>query len=370
MQEKNTQIIDNYLEYLIPTVSKFNSKKINNILNRLEHRHIAIKHKDLTYPEKDIIIIDEIKQEGNPLVKILSTKNINAINIIEEFEYESDYVHSTIFKTDKLEKKDLLKCLEDKKIPKFSLKKDEPETLTNSIDFPSYYIPETNDNIILLKFSMKWEYTAPFFESVKIKFPIILVIDIENSILEIRFNRLPLSIATDNIEFYRKICDNSMDWISNNLDISTKPFELINIVDYIYKNEKAIKTAMHIKRSTGGEAQLNMSSGDTMPILDELRDLISENEKMFSSSLEIKELLEAFIKEIEEDSSYEWVALEWSPSKLKKDRIKVKFLYDYLGSGVSLLFHFSGIIGMEKMEYVREQLCSAEKQLNDDNPGE
>lgn len=362
--------INDYLDYLIPTVAKFNSRKVTNILNRLEHHHVAIKTKDLTFPETDIIIIDEITTEGNSLSKVLNTKNMRAINIIEEFEYQSDYVHSAMFKTDKLNKEDLLKSLEAKGVPLFSLNKSIPETLTNSIDFPSYYIPDNNDNIILLKFSMKWDYTVPFFESAKLKFPIILVIDIENSALEIRFNRLPLSIANDNIEFYRKICDNSTSWIKNNLNISTRPFELINIVDYIYKNEQAVKTAMHIKRSSGGEAQLNMSSGDTMPILDELRDLISENEEMFSDAAEIKELLEAFIKEIEDDSSYEWVALEWDPSGKKKDRIKVKFLYDYLGPEVSLLFHFSGRIGMEKMEYVREQLCSAEGQFNSSNSGE
>ncbi len=114
---------------------------------------------------------------------------------------------------------------------------------------------------------------------------------------------------------------------------------------------------------SGAAATLVSSETDSviLPILGELKQLMKENDEMFSSSPEIKDLLETFVKDTEVWAEFPWVTLIWNHNhKYKNRRIQVKFVLDR--NDYTLLnyyWHMNGRSGMnDVVEYLLKKFSS------------
>ena len=88
-----------------------------------------------------------------------------------------------------------------------------------------------------------------------------------------------------------------------------------------------------------------------MPFLGELRELIEENEELFSESQEIKQLLLQYLNEKEATASYPYIYVKWIKPVETLSYI-VKITFDYFEGKYTLLQHITGNckdLGMERM---------------------
>lgn len=78
---------------------------------------------------------------------------------------------------------------------------------------------------------------------------------------------------------------------------------------------------------SGSQATLDSADSETiiLPILGELKQLIEDNDDLFSQSPDIKLLLENFIVETEEEAHLPWITFTWN-NRIKSKRIQIKFV--------------------------------------------
>lgn len=116
--------------------------------------------------------------------------------------------------------------------------------------------------------------------------------------------------------------------------------------------------------SDGGKACLEVGSNElyTLPLLGELKNIITENHEEFNKAIAIKQMLETWINSKEEEADYSWVCLCWPDDKKRKTYDnKVRFHFDYFEEDERLLYHYSGPLGMERMNQVVRSIIAFTK---------
>ena len=129
----------------------------------------------------------------------------------------------------------------------------------------------------------------------------------------------------------------------------------------LFQSLGSLITALKMRRN-GTMAVLDSASNEflTIPILGELKELLKENDEMFLKNEDtkgIKNILDKFIKNIEETSELPSVKILWHEKK-----IKIVVLEAYKDSDYSLLKLLDELKDGECMDYVTEYLIKCEKE--------
>ena len=338
--------LERYNEYFLPYIELYNKKVVKHLENQIIDMGLASKKSDTT----DTISIEKIKaNHKNSIVGCVKEIGIKAIKLIEKWEFEKNYEYSVLYKANNLNSDELLEKLQNK----YDSNSKYPENIYSILKDPIVY---EVDDLIMLKFSLYKEATHPQTEEkLKMKYPIIVIFYTDDNTIEIRYDSIGGLFVDDYKSFYKKNIRGIQAWISTYLEIGLENYLLDKIVNDLKNIDDIELEGQDMRFSDGGKACLEVGSNAsyTLPLLGELKKIINENEEEFNNSIGIKQLLETWIKSKEDEAVYTWICLCWkNKDNIKARDVKVRFQFDYIDEDVSLLYHYSGPIGMERMNNV------------------
>ena len=212
-----------------------------------------------------------------------------------------------------------------------------------------------DDEKIIFKFSLKKEGFRPSGDEIKVKYPIIAVLFKESGILEIRYDSINGMLVDDYKQFYKKNIGSIKAWFSTKLGIKAEKIDIYDTVKNIYESGEVNLGGQDMRFSNGSKACLEVGSDNsyTLPLLGELKEIIKQNEEEFNQCLNLRQLLETWIKGKEDEADCVWICLCWPDAQNRKTyEVRVRFVFDYFEEDETLLYHYSGVIGMERMNDV------------------
>ena len=340
--------LDEYRLYVKETLNLYPKYLQDEFIKSLRGKDLIntnSKKKDLPIDMVDLSTTTKIEEKIKRSIDEIPT----ALTMFNTMEFEKGYKYSVLFRCDGLDYETIVKQINScDHIMISDTALEEMETI------PSIAYLQENPKNIKLKFIFRYDKLDPDGNPIKFKYPLIVTIFKENDLIDFRFDRLSRNLFRDNTDVY---CRNILlikRWLLNKLGIIVLNVDMQEIVESIIANEvDVVKYAQSMNSRTGGEATLKVNENYVLPILGELKKLIADRKDLFDKSPEIKELLNDFISDIEETSDLPWITLCWK----KERRIKntnVRFSFDYMNQGYTLL-QYTGILqDMERMNKIVE----------------
>lgn len=343
-----------YKEYLKPTIGIYNKKTQDYLVEELFKNELITETVHDSKEDKDIKVIKEtIKQYDNTLIGSVDEIGVPVIKYIEQWEYIREYQYSVLFESCYLEKENILSKISNADLSIFNIDDPEVEEINDIISRPTVYY---NDDVIILKFSLGKRCINPDTEKeLKYKYTINVVFHLNSKIVEIRYNPINGLFVDDYKGFYKKNISAVKAWVNSYLEIKLDKFIIDDVIENLKKDESLRLEGQDMRFSDGGKACLEIGSNTsyTLPLLGELKNIIDQNQEEFNKAIAIKQMLETWIESKEEEADYLWICLCWPDSNKRKTYdVKVRFQFDYFDEGESLLYHYSGPIGMERMNNV------------------
>ena len=339
-----TTIVDIYSLYLKKEILKQATNEGLIVNNKKNDSQLCLDFMDIP----NVSEYDTLDEKINHIINI-----DNILHFIEEFEYKRQYRHFCYFKCSEISPTKLKELVENKSVNLFERKS---ESLIDTYDKPSLYIV---DNLVYLKFSKHLKNEV----GNKIKFTIICIIDKENNIIELRFDRVGIAYK-NSYNFYRDEINSIIKYLKNILSIEIENIDFKSVIDYIKSEKENISIYAQRMQRNGTTAYLEAyDDGDcVMPILGELVSFIEENSVLFDTDKNtnlIRDKLNAFIKEIEVKSDMPMVKI-----KLEDKNIKFGITHNYKGTDYSLFMFYGELLGdKEMLSYVRNYLIECNREL-------
>ncbi|MDW4192784.1 hypothetical protein [Staphylococcus saprophyticus] len=131
----------------------------------------------------------------------------------------------------------------------------------------------------------------------------------------------------ESTNYYIKKIDDQRNWLERDLLLNLEPLDFENTIDCLRKDVDEtdfIVSAQSMNINSGAKATLDSASSQIviLPILDEIKNLMIENEALFENAKEGYNLITDYIQELEEESELPWVTLSFNR------KIQVKFLFE------------------------------------------
>ncbi|MFQ8630331.1 MAG: hypothetical protein ACLSAJ_03380 [Intestinibacter bartlettii] len=312
----------------------------------------------------DIIDVSEIENPNDKIEFILNSDNA-AFKHIEHFEFFKSYRYSVIFNLTELDIQKTLNSIRENKLKSFRRESDDFDNI--SLDCKDI-IPTVGffQDELIVKFSYLLTPKNTDSELSNIKYTVVCIIDEDNSILEMRFDRVAKDYHTLK-DFYTVIVDNTITLLNEIMGISLENIDFKAIIDYIRINDYPdINIYAFEMRRNGGRASLDADSNEDLiiPILGDLQDLIKENNELFEANkdtIKIKDKLEYLIDDILSTSDLPSVKVFWPD---QDSRVGIK--HEYKNQGYSLFIFYDNLKeSKERMDYVRNYFIEAYRKLNE-----
>ncbi|MGL5068098.1 MAG: hypothetical protein ACRC6T_09835 [Sarcina sp.] len=333
--------LSKYKEYLVPSIEIYNRKTKEKIVNLLKEKELI----KTTEEQKVLVYQDE-------LISKINEFGVPAIKVVEEWEYIRDYQYSVLFKTGLIKEEAVKELVKRCNLKEFNHESG-IEKIRDIISKPTVFYAK---NEIILKFTLgKKSINPETEEALKYKYTINAVFHLDSNLIEIRYNPINGLFIDDYKAFYKRNISAVKAWINSSLGIKIERFSIHRIIDSLKNSSKLRLEGQDMRFSDGGKACLEIGSNKSyaLPLLGELKDIINQNEEEFNKAIAIKQMLETWIESKEEEADYQWICLCWPDDKGRKTYdVKVRFQFDYFEEDESLLYHYSGPIGMERMNNV------------------
>lgn len=173
--------------------------------------------------------------------------------------------------------------------------------------------------------------------------------------------------------FYVKKIDNMREWIETELLTSLVALDFEYTIECIRKDveENDLKVSAQSMNINGGAKATLDSTGSQviiLPILDEIKNLLEDNNDLFKESEKGYNLIKNYIDELEEESELPWVTLSFNK------KTQVKFLFELpTRRDYTLLNYYSGDYikrqGREEMKNVTKSIISRYNTFSSDFSG-
>lgn len=377
MEEKNLK----YNETIRTTIQEvYPNYLVKVLLKKLEEKSI-ISYKPDLLTENAYIFTNEDQTPYHPryntleLLTALDNKTDDVIRVVQDQEYESPYSYSVLFDIEEAWEENLNLAIQEALVLPVGSKDYEKDRLADSVmaSIPSY---KKMSGLHILKFSLHLIGYLPQEQDNKreIIYPIICFLNPETNMIEIRFEKVKGYISSGDSGFYVKKIEEVKQKLEALLGVELLAINLSSIVKYIKEtlndseeNEVAV-SAQALEYHTGSKAVLDSGNNDNMilPLIGNLRDILKNNEELFDSTSEtkqIQEMLEEIILEAEYLSDHPWISLAWK-NDVKSKILKVKFLFNYHGQDFSVLQYYGNNADSERMSYVTQFIFDNKQKLS------
>lgn len=311
----------------------------------------------------NVFAIDKHQDEKSVITQMAQNSNYAAnfeyLEFIKLYKYSVPLFFST---------PDDLSVLEN--IQRASLNLFEYDTFTPNFalsrtieeETPIYY---SKGNEFFLKFVLQKAYPDPSdYQPVNYRYPVVIYINSTLSVLEIRFDSVRYDPQFGK-ESYENLLNDCIAWIKDQLGFSLFLCDHRDAVTILNrKDDESVKIYKQMMElGSGGAAELTASSEKdyVLPFIGELRELISENEEVFSRCSDAKELLLNYLNEKEVTASYPYVYIK-RVAPVESDSYLLKVTFEYYFGKYTGLQHQTGNcrdLGMERMNDAIKYLCES-----------
>lgn len=369
--------LQEYRAVLVETISETYPKYLQEkVVKKLEANNIISTSNDLL--SEAAISLDVSNQPFFDQIRNAVEQNPDdTIRVIEELEYEYSYKYAVLFNhnSDNIEAK-LTELVEGNLVNNLTSEDFTFDYCSDNSESPRV-IPTykmINEEIDCLKFSKKVIGFLPVSGDNQrvVKYPIVVLLYKTEKVLEIRFDKIKGFLKNGDEFFYIKQIQWVSAWLQSKLDLELVAMNLAPIIEYTIPKEnndetsEVVVTAQAMNLASGSKAVLDTGVNDqfVLPLLGELKNLIRDNEELFNTNDETKEIkskLTTFIFETEESSHLPWISLTWK-NETKSKAVKVKFSFNYLGQEYSLLQYYGNNAEMERMNNVTKYLIENQRE--------
>ncbi|KEI16995.1 hypothetical protein Z959_07920 [Clostridium novyi B str. ATCC 27606] len=335
---------------------------VSQLLEMLEKENLIItkkrmlKKKDINEESKQILNVSAIKKPKDKL-KYFIRNNIkfDLCKFIEEYEFIKGYRHSVILKFNSIDY-NIINILKQKNDIIMYQKDEEKYDFISSV-FCKPTCKEEN-NKIFLKFSRIQQGFISENDKVEIKYPVLVIIDLTNNLVEIRFDQIRSVFQNSNKLFYNSIVNGVIGWIEGLIKLKLQKVELKpkvkKIIEQYNNTEDAevipIRRDVFLKDGSKVVLDIDANKEFIVPIIGDLKFIINNNQEEKEKAPNIISQIEKLISKVEEGDVPK-VSLFW-----KDKDIILGIAHDYKEKGYSLLHYYGEIKSSEKMDYVREYL--------------
>lgn len=340
--------LTDYKKYTISTLRGYPLKYRRYLRSLFVENGVAQEGNQLSLIDPIAVDISGLDNLDTQLTSCINT-NDNSLIVFEKWEFEKDYKYSVLFDAENfLQLYDLIV----KQVPEFDHKS---APLYDQLGDPRYLI--TDDEIILIKFNLKFEAIHPqTSEELLVRYPVVVALHKFESIVEIRFDALKRFFMEQTESFYANLVEKTVNFFSQSFKCKLTPIDMDFLVKKAQNDLTDVRLiAQTMKMANGSYAQLEVGKNEeyVLPFIGELKNLLSEYNLEFEKVPSLKEAFEQFIFEKETTSDYPWIELLWE-NEIKTRSIHVKFTFNYYQRGYCLLQHYfnNTLIGMERMNHV------------------
>lgn len=192
------------------------------------------------------------------------------------------------------------------------------------------------------------------------------VID-QKKFLEIDVDNIATYFRNGREDFFTYIINKISEWIETVGLLAVQPVDLVEVLEKFKEEGEGLSypkaSAQKMVLSTGSQAILDSADAEEilLPILGELKILITDNQLLFDQAPEIQRLLEDFIRETEIEAELPWMTFTWD-NKVKSKKVQVKFIFsDTPYTLLSYYTHTKGRSGMrDVIESLLKKYCEIE----------
>ncbi len=339
---KNT-ILDIYPSYTKKVILKQAVNEGLIINNKKRDKQLTLNFTDSLDVSDDETIDEKFKH-------MLESENILAM--IEEYEYRKPYRHFCYFKYTNLNVEKIEELVKNNLVNIFDKK--EKKTVDDTEKPTIYLLGE----LIFFKFTFVLQNDT----GSKMKYVMLAIIDKENEVLEIRFDRVGIAYKNSH-NYYKDKIAYIVHYLNKYIGLVTSDIDFKAVVDYMKSEKDDITIFAQRMTRNGTTAYLEAYEDEAsiIPILGELDAFIEENKDLFerdNNTLEIKAKLQTFRHEIEVKSDMPLV-------KIRMDESGIKFgiTHNYKDTEYSLFMLYGELIGEEMMSSAKEYLMRCYKEL-------
>ena len=178
------------------------------------------RNAQMTLNFTDSIDVSEDETVDDKLKHILDSDSILAM--VEEYEYRKPYKHFCYFEYVDLEIEKIEELVKAGKVNVFDKKSQQP---TDDFEKPTIYLL---GEFIYLKFSYKLQNDV----GSTIKYVMLAIIDKENKILEIRFDRVGIAYK-NSYTYYKDKIAKILDYLRENINLNISDIDFKAVVDFM-----------------------------------------------------------------------------------------------------------------------------------------
>lgn len=316
--------------------------------------------------DSDEIMYFESKRDFRKIVSETTT-NIKFAGFYECWEFLKLYKYSLPLFYNLSGEKPIDICLKEMEAKEFDPDAFAPEYILNTSLKEAIPLYWKKDGDVFIKFVLQKTYVQPeTFEQIDYRYPIIIYFNVDNGILEIRYDATRYnSNGVISSDAYETIVTECMDWLKNKLKLDLFVCNHADIIQIINdkQNEDVRIYKQMMQMSTGASAELTASEGTdyVLPFIGELKELIDENEEIFNKAEDVKQILLQYLADKEATASYPYIYIKWVKPVESQSYI-VKVIFDYFSRKYTLLQHITGNckdLGMERMNDAIKYLCQS-----------
>lgn len=344
-----------YNSDMLNTILKYPEYMKKDLINKMIYEGLIVDYKPSAQLPLVLPNVIDVSICENSDEKIMSAaKSESVIKMLKEFEFSKTYRHFCYFEFSNLSIDIINDLISDSVIELFDPNKD--------IDDDCYGKPVVvmKDNQIFFSFS----YQLKNDEEDRMKFTVISIFDLDNNIIELRFDKIGIAYKKT-FDFYKIKIQQVLDFFIKNMKLQIHSIDFKAVVDYIMseKKDEVIVYAKRMRRN-GTTAYLEAYEDEEsiLPILGELESFIKENQvllNMDDNTISIRKRLEDFIKEIEIKSDMPMVKI-----RLQSKKIRIGITHDYKSTDYSFFMLYGELVNdWELMNYVREYLIGCYKEF-------
>ena len=317
--------------------------------------------------EKGVIVsTDDVKKKVH--LKSLDISNIiqqtirtrtECIKDIEKWEFEKAYKYSIFYDIKSVDIGIIKKMILSGKIFDFENDPDKYENQHLRITESSIPSLRIMDGKYVLKFNVRLRRFEINNKEISVRYPICVIIDIENNFMEVRCDGYPGLYDGDKFQHIEDI----VAWLKTNAYIYVSTIDMyptmkaiITDIDSImdkYKGKVHI-TWQDMRLKKGGKATVGCNKDGNLPFVDELKNFLNENMDLFNKVLELKSKYERFIKQTIKLADYPAVKIIFDELK----GMEAKIVFNYEKKNFSLIQHYvddtQDSCKKERMEYVSD----------------
>lgn len=332
---------------------------INSILKDLESRNlISLKKKDENSTALNVARICKPKEKLKCFLE--NNSGFDLKSYIDNHEWNKGYRHSVLLKieefdldtlNERIKSSESIKMIEDKN--------DESEE--KQLNFSNPLCKENEDSFIF-KFPIKKTAFDGNGNNIEVSYPIIVVIDKKNGVLEVRFDKIKTIFQGQN--FYENIIKSVIGWFVSILDLSLSQLELKPKIKRIIEkynedmeNADVIPMKRNVALKNGSKVVLDIDANKeyVVPIIGDLKFIMKNYEEELEGTPELLNELNKLIKSVELGFVPK-LSIFW-----KEKDILLGITHGYNETEYSLLHYYGEIISSENMNYVRNYFGKIEE---------